>query len=64
MGHHLDYQLLHLEDSFHTDGFLARVEPREPAAGGGAARRRAGAGGAGRRRSAIAAAVAFAPRLS
>jgi len=24
MGHHLDYQLLHLEDSFHTDGFFKR----------------------------------------
>ncbi len=24
MGHHLDYQLLKLEDSFHTDGFFKR----------------------------------------
>jgi len=24
MGHHVDYELLHLEDSFHTEGFFKR----------------------------------------
>lgn len=46
LGHHLDFEVLGLEQSFHTEGFFRRessllrqLVPEEPGAGGGVLRR-------------------------